>query len=222
MTDLPFSLDDIDAVFFDLDGTLMDTDDMTVGLWERRLIQARMRREHATTLARRLVMWLETPVSFAMETLDFLGLDAPLLHLIGALQGQRKFKTYPPVEGAKRLIQGLVNRYQLAVVSTRSVLEAQRFLSELGVDGSIDVVVGRDSTWRIKPHPRPLLEAADHLGVPIGRCLMVGDTTADVRAARRAGAWSVGVLCGFGEHPELERAGAHLILEHTRHLIDLL
>jgi hypothetical protein len=39
----PFSPDDIDAIFFDLDGTLMDTDDLTVSLWERRLIQARLR-----------------------------------------------------------------------------------------------------------------------------------------------------------------------------------
>jgi len=41
---------------------------------------------------------------------------------------------------------------------------------------------------------------------------MVGDTTVDVRSARRAGAIAIGVLCGFGEREELERAGAHLII----------
>ncbi|MCZ7672946.1 MAG: HAD hydrolase-like protein [Chloroflexi bacterium] len=44
---------------------------------------------------------------------------------------------------------------------------------------------------------------------------MVGDTTVDVQAARRAGAWSIGVLCGFGEQTELKTAGAHLILNST-------
>jgi phosphoglycolate phosphatase len=44
---------------------------------------------------------------------------------------------------------------------------------------------------------------------------MVGDTTVDVHAARRAGAWSVGVLCGFGQWAELARAGAHLVLQST-------
>ena len=47
---------------------------------------------------------------------------------------------------------------------------------------------------------------------------MVGDTTVDVHAARRAGAWSVGVLCGFGQRAELARAGAHLVLETTADL----
>jgi phosphoglycolate phosphatase-like HAD superfamily hydrolase len=56
--------------------------------------------------------------------------------------------------------------------------------------------------------------------VPVERCLMVGDTTADIRAARAAGARSIGVLCGFGQHEELERAGADLILETTGDLMD--
>jgi len=51
---------------------------------------------------------------------------------------------------------------------------------------------------------------------------MVGDTTVDVKSARRAGAWAVGVLCGFGEQEELERAGAHAILESTAQFPSLL
>jgi phosphoglycolate phosphatase len=47
---------------------------------------------------------------------------------------------------------------------------------------------------------------------------MVGDTTVDVKAARRAGAWSAAVLCGFGERQELERAGAHVVLNSTADL----
>jgi phosphoglycolate phosphatase len=51
---------------------------------------------------------------------------------------------------------------------------------------------------------------------------MVGDTTVDIRAARAAGAQSVGVLCGFGERDELERAGANLILESTAQIPEIL
>jgi phosphoglycolate phosphatase-like HAD superfamily hydrolase len=51
---------------------------------------------------------------------------------------------------------------------------------------------------------------------------MVGDTTVDVRAARRAGTWSAAVLCGFGQKDELKRAGAHIILENTADLADFL
>jgi len=44
---------------------------------------------------------------------------------------------------------------------------------------------------------------------------MIGDTTVDVRAAKSAGAQTVGVLCGFGNEGELRRIGADLILPST-------
>ena len=50
------------------------------------------------------------------------------------------------------------------------------------------------------------------------RCIVVGDTTVDVRAGKRAGALTVAVLCGFGERPEMERLEADLILDTTTDL----
>jgi phosphoglycolate phosphatase-like HAD superfamily hydrolase len=53
-------------------------------------------------------------------------------------------------------------------------------------------------------------------------CLMVGDTAADIRAGKAAGAQTVGVLCGFGQEPELRRAGADFILPQPSALVDVL
>ena len=47
---------------------------------------------------------------------------------------------------------------------------------------------------------------------------MVGDTAVDMRSAKAAGAFAVGVLCGFGEREELLNAGADLVLEYTSDL----
>ena len=66
-----------------------------------------------------------------------------------------------------------------------------------------------------KPYPDPILWAARQMNIPPENCLMIGDTTVDILAARAAGAQSVGVLCGFGEEDELRQAGADLILEST-------
>jgi phosphoglycolate phosphatase-like HAD superfamily hydrolase len=51
---------------------------------------------------------------------------------------------------------------------------------------------------------------------------MVGDTTVDMRAGKSAGAQAVGVLCGFGEEPELRRKGADMILKTTGELAGVL
>ncbi|MFO7740716.1 MAG: HAD-IA family hydrolase, partial [Anaerolineae bacterium] len=77
-------------------------------------------------------------------------------------------------------------------------------------------------TWRLKPHPEPIREAARRLGVRVERCVMVGDTTVDVKGARRAGAKAVAVLCGFGERDELEEAGADVVLEGISDLMSVL
>jgi phosphoglycolate phosphatase len=50
---------------------------------------------------------------------------------------------------------------------------------------------------------------------------MIGDTTVDMRAGKAAGAQTLGVLCGFGEEPELRQLGADFILKSTSDLPQL-
>ena len=77
-------------------------------------------------------------------------------------------------------------------------------------------------TWPEEPAPDPLLHAARELGFEPETCVMVGDTTVDMRAARAAGTQAIGVLCGFGEEAELRRSGADFILPSTADLTAVL
>jgi len=215
--------DEVEAVLFDLDGTLMDTDDQVVESLARRL--QRLRLPNTDRLARRILMTAETPVNTLMTLTDVLGLDAPLASLTGRLRrwrGLRSRTDFRIIAGVEEMLTGLDGRYPLAVVTTRGRGDAEAFLAQHSIHSLFKALVTRESTQRLKPHPAPILHAAQQLGVPVERCVMVGDTTVDVKSARRAGAWAVGVLCGFGERKELERAGAHVILEHTGRLSSLL
>jgi HAD superfamily hydrolase (TIGR01549 family) len=218
---------EIDAIFFDLDGTLIETDDEAVENLARRLgaLKATFPRHDPEKLARRLLMAGETPATRVLGLLDRIGLDDDVLDLNGRLQAMRGIHrplNFRPVEGAAEALRDLSQRYQLAIVTTRSHREADTFLAQQELADAIEVVVGRDDTWRIKPHPSPVRHAAEQLDVPLERCLMVGDTTVDIEAARSAGARSAGVLCGFGGRDELENAGADLILQSTPELLDWL
>jgi HAD superfamily hydrolase (TIGR01549 family) len=203
----------VEAFLFDLDGTLLDSDDQAVEALARGL--ARLRLREPARAARRAVMVMETPGNAVITALDALGLDAHLDRLTNGLRrlrGQRAPVDFQMVPGTGRALWRLSGRYRLAVVTTRGRADAEAFLERFELKALFQVVVARDSTFRLKPHPAPVVHAARLLALPPGRCAMVGDTTVDVRAARRAGAWAVGVLCGFGEREELERAGAHLVL----------
>ncbi len=215
--------DKVEAVLFDLDGTLMDTDDQAVEKLTHRLERIRWPNPHQS--ARRFVMAAETPGNALMTLIDILGLDSPLaaftdrLHRWRGLRGQADFRL---VADAEKMLAALQARYRLAVVTTRGRRDADAFLDQHNLRDYFDALVTRESTWRLKPHPAPVQRAAQLLGAPVERCVMVGDTPVDVKSARRAGAWAVAVLCGFGERDELERAGAHVVLEHTSHCSSLL
>ena len=211
--------DKVQAILFDLDGTLMDTDDQVVEKLAHRL--RRLHWPHPHRAARRLIMAAETPVNALMTLLDALGLDAPLMAFADRLHRWRKphqRTDFRMMANVHDLLNALHENYRLAVVTTRSKRDAQTFLEQHDLHDTFEILVTRESTWRLKPHPAPIRHAAQSLGVPVEHCLMVGDTTVDVKSARRAGAQAVAVLCGLGERKELERAGAHVILEHTSHL----
>ena len=218
-----FDKDAVEAILFDLDGTLMDTDDQTVERLAHRLQKLHWPNPNKT--ARWLVMAAETPGNAFITFMDMLGLDAPLRGLSNRLYAWRGLRTradFCIMTGVRDMLSALGERYELAVVTTRSRKDAEAFLDQYGLRDLFKALATCESTWRLKPHPAPVRYAARQIDVPVDRCLMVGDTTVDVRSVRRAGGWAVAVLCGFGEREELERAGAHVILEHTSQLVSLL
>jgi phosphoglycolate phosphatase-like HAD superfamily hydrolase len=219
-----FDANRVQAILFDIDGTLADSDDAMVEAVAQRLSWLPWADPRA--VARRLVMAFETPVNSAITLLDWLGLmqrgKSPARSGLGR-QGRRAgLPDFRVVAGVPSMLEQLAERYPLAVVTTRRRRDAEAFLEQHGLAECFSALVTRGSTHRLKPHPSPIERAANELAVPVGRCAMVGDTTPDVVAARRAGALAIGVLCGYGEREELERAGAHAVLEHVSLLPALL
>lgn len=209
----------LDAFLFDLDGTLLDSDDQAVASISHRL--KRLGFKEPNRAARRLVMELETPGNALVTLLDMVGLDevfSGISNQIHRLRGVRAPSNFQMVPDSDDALETLARRYRMAVVTTRGRREAEAFLDQFDLGDLFEVVVTRESTWRLKPHPAPVLHAAQALDLPPERCAMVGDTTVDVKSALRAGARAVAVLCGFGEAEELERAGAHVILESPAEL----
>jgi phosphoglycolate phosphatase-like HAD superfamily hydrolase len=212
---IPFN--QIEAIFFDLDGTLVDTDDEAVDRWARYLRP--FLRQRAPKAARWLLMKVETPGNMFITFLDWLNLDGPLMGFTDKLRRHRGY--YPAhefslVPGVEEAILALAPHYRLGLITTRSRYHIEQFMLRFpDIAHAFEVTCGLQDTRYLKPSPQPVLLAAERLNLPVEKCVMVGDTTVDVLSARRAGAWTVGVLCGFGERRELERHGVHLILEST-------
>jgi len=203
----------IQALCFDVDGTLSDTDDLYV---EKFLPFFRFSRDPARA-ARRFVMWAEAPGNLLMGIPDQFGLDDELHRLHDWLSRRypRPLKHFQLVPGVREMLAQVAPHYPMAVISARDERTTRAFLDQFGLTSFFQVIVTAITAEHTKPYPDPVYFAAEKMGVMPEHCLMIGDTTVDMRAGKSAGCQTVGVLCGFGERPELERSGADLILEHT-------
>jgi len=211
----------IKALCFDVDGTLSDTDDLYAnkisGLLPRFLFPDP---DHT---ARRLVMWIESPGNALLGFADTVGMDDEMMAFIDWMNRHRKhtLKKFLLVPGVDEMLAHMQGHYLMAIVSARDEKSTMRFLTQFDLCKYFDTIVTGLSAPHTKPYPDPILLAAQKMGVNPRECLMIGDTTVDMRAGKAAAAQTLGVLCGFGEEAELKQLGADFILKSTSDLPQL-
>lgn len=221
------NLNHVQALCFDVDGTLRDTDDQYVARISKLIGPFRflLGGGNNRDAARRFVMAIEGPANFFYSLPDRFGIDDEIAAFGDWLDSRRrkpKKHAYLLIPGIQEMLAALVPHYRMAVVSARDKRGTINFLEHYNLARYFDCIVTGQTTPRTKPHPDPILWAAQQLQVPPEKCAMIGDTTVDIRAGKAAGAHTIGVLCGFGEREELIRTGADLILEGTAELAPLL
>jgi phosphoglycolate phosphatase-like HAD superfamily hydrolase len=224
---VPIERSRIQAICFDIDGTLIDTDDQFVLRLVNALSPFRSlfpdRDVHK--LARKIVMFTEGPGNWVYSLADQIGLDGKIvaigdyLYRLGIGASAQPFQMVP---GVREMLAGLHEHYPLSIISARGQNSASRFLTQFELLHFFEAVATGQTCPHTKPYADPILWAAAKMGVPASSCLMVGDTVVDILCGKRAEAQTVGVLCGFGERRELEQAGADHILENTAQLYQLL
>ena len=223
---MPLDLARIQALCFDIDGTLNDTDDQFVEQAGRyfRAVRWLLPGKDVQRAARSFVMWAEAPGNLLLGLPDSLDIDDQLARLAGWINHMRKarIKHFLPIPGVDKMLARLAVRYPLAIVSARDTETSQEFLRQAGIEQYFKCVAGAQTVRHTKPYPDPIYWAAQQMGVPAANCLMIGDTSVDIRAGKAAGAQTVGVLCGFGVEPDLRRRGADEIVAITPQVSDLL
>ncbi len=194
--------DDIRAVLFDLDGTLVDTlGDLHAALSAvaeslghrvlredevRDCVGSGMRALVAQSLARGLG---RVPSRRELDiAIDLFG-DAYL-----RVNGQRS-RLYPGVADTLRALRS--SGLRLGLVSNKPARFIPPLLMRHGIHALFEVIVGGDTLAHLKPEPEPLLHACATLGVAPAQALMVGDSPIDVISARSAGCAIACVRYGY-------------------------
>jgi 2-phosphoglycolate phosphatase len=188
----------VDAVLFDLDGTLADTaGDLALALnrvrADRRLPPVPLAdlRAHASSGARGL---LGAGMGITPESVDYEDLrDAFLAHYSACLA-----ETTVLFAGVAELLDALDRRrMRWGIVTNKFGRYTRPVVAALSLADRASTVVSGDTTPHAKPHPAPLLRAADDLEVPASRCIYVGDDLRDIVAGNAAGMATIVAEYGY-------------------------
>lgn len=224
---MPFDPTRVRALLFDVDGTLSDTDDLFVLTLARWLRPGSFlfRRQDPLPFARRMVMIAESPGTFVYGLPDRLGLDNHLARLSDRLTRMRpdiSARQFLLIDGVHEALARLAGRFPMGIVSARGERSTLAFLDQFELRPYFQHVATAQTCRFTKPYPDPILWAAEQMGMLPQECVMIGDTSVDIRAGRAAGAQTIGVLCGFGQEVELRRMGADLIVKRTPDVVPFL
>lgn len=209
------------ALIFDLDGTLVDTVYGHILAWQKTLAEAGMAID-GWRIHRKIGM---SGGLFTRAVARELGLGRDLTpDEVEALQqrhGEVFLELMPerrPLPGAVELIQFLyANNILFGIATSGRRPEINDSLDILGIRAET-VVVERGDVARAKPEPDLFLACQQRMGVSAGDCYVIGDAVWDLLAARRAGMLSIGLLSGGYGDDELSKAGAYRVYRDAAEL----
>ncbi|QNX87337.1 phosphoglycolate phosphatase [Acinetobacter seifertii] len=212
-----------DLILFDLDGTLVDS---------------------AADLYRSMNLSLQSlgwPLVTEVQIREWVGKGASklcesvLLHLFGELDAEQHkvllhtfVETYSAELCVNTQIYSGVPEFlkhcqtlniKMACVTNKPVKLAQGLLEALELSSYFQVVLGGDSLPERKPHPLPLLHCMQSLNTSASQSLMIGDSSNDVEAARRAGIDCIVVSYGYNHGESIYDCQPQQVVDSLAELI---
>nr|WP_246476460.1 pyrophosphatase PpaX [Salicibibacter cibi] len=211
-------MDNVNTVLFDLDGTLIDTNDLIIASFVHTL-------EHYY------------PGRFEREDiLDFIGPSlADTFHSLDANRAEEMMTMYRAHNHARHdalvkeytgvretLEQLAAGSFQLGVVTTKRGETAWRGLDLMGLKPFFQTVVTLDEVKNPKPHPEPLENAMKALAATAEETLMVGDNVHDIEGGKNAGTKTAAVAWSIKGVDVLKEHKPDVILDDMRDLLGIL
>jgi HAD superfamily hydrolase (TIGR01509 family) len=213
----------LQAMIFDMDGTLVDTNSTHVEAWQRAFGRCGF-----GVPAERILPEIGkggdmlVPAILGEAEEKEIGETLRQFHSEEFLRlaADQRFDVFPQVPELLDALRERGLKVALASSAKREQLEATQKSAQTDLETMVDSVITADDADNSKPEPDLVLAAAKKLGLSPAQCAMVGDTPHDAEACRRAGVAFLGVLTGGHKAETLTAAGARAAWRDTADLLD--
>lgn len=126
-------------------------------------------------------------------------------------------------DGMPELLKSLSeHNITCAVFSNKPHKQACKVVDSIYPEGTFAHVLGQMDSCPRKPDPAGALRLAEKMQVTPEKCIYVGDTNTDMQTGKNAGMYTIGVLWGFRDREELEKAGADIIVSAPADILNLI
>lgn len=210
----------INTILFDLDGTIIDTNDLIINTFlhvlEQHFPQQKYTREQ---IIPHMGLTLEQQMQTFSGREEVTGLVADY-RTYNNLHHDTLIREFPRV---KEVIAKLHERgITMGIVTTKIKPTTIRALDYFGLKEYMSTIVTVQDVTHPKPHPEPVLTALRNLGADPDKTLMVGDSAADIQSAKAAGVKAAGVAWSLKGVDVLKQYNPDYILEDMTDLYGVL
>ncbi|MBS4190327.1 pyrophosphatase PpaX [Bacillus sp. FJAT-49705] len=208
----------VNTVLFDLDGTLIDTNELIISSFLHTLgsyYPDKYKREDVLPFMGPTLT--ETFASINPEKLDEM---IAMYREFNLSKHDQLVKEFPTVFETVRTLKE--SGYKIAIVSTKIHKNIEKGLKLTKLDQFFDVVIALDHVQKPKPDPEPILKALDLLGSKPEEAIMVGDNSYDILGGKNAGTKTAGVAWSAKGKEHLMGFEPDYILDTMADLLDIL
>lgn len=212
-----------DLVLLDLDGTLVDSQAILVGLVNDTLASLGWPAADPAHVAMQIGLPLEQVFRSAVAAAGKAAIAALCDHyrrLADAPEFVRQFRLYDGV--ASTLARLHRDGMKLVVATSKGRATTLDILRHCGIDGLIDDAFGGDCVEHGKPHPEMVHRARDRFGVAADRTVMIGDTSFDIQMGHAAGVSTGAVTYGMHDPDTLRALRPSFVVDRFDELTQIL
>ncbi len=199
----------MNAILFDLDGTLIDSTEGIINSFDFAFDAFGMPRANKEEICSLIGYPLE-------DMFTKLGVDGEVDGYVKKYKENYEkiaTKTTVLLANAKEAIELAATLAPLAVVTTKTAKYSKEILEYFDVAKYFKVIIGRENVIHPKPHKEPILKALQFLGVKADmNSYMIGDTCLDMNSAFNAKINAIGVLGGYSKEEELKKCSPKIAL----------